>query len=127
MKTLIIILLLSVIPISAWADKPSHEYSDEEIVEAIGKAENSVKYPYGIKSLKYEDRSDRSLSKKDWAKMICLNSIRNARKRWEKAGKPEDFIFFMSRRFCPINAPDDPNGFNVNWKRNVHYFLRRRK
>ena len=85
-------------------------YEDIEIVEAIGKAENSVKFPYGIKSIDTHGN-------KDYARKICLNSVRNAKKRWIKAGKPEDFIVFMGRRFSPPSI-------NPNWVRLVKYFLK---
>lgn len=91
------------------------QFTDEQIVEAIGKAENSVKFPYGIKSI--DTKSD-----KDYAKQICLNSVKNGRKRWIKANKPCDLIEYISRRYCPINAPDD-NGTNKHWSKNVKYFL----
>jgi hypothetical protein len=90
-------------------------FSDEEIVEAIGKAENSAKYPYGIKSIDTKGN-------KEYARQICLNSVRNGRARWIKAGRPCDLIEFISRRYCPINAPDD-NGTNKYWSKNVKYFL----
>jgi len=86
-------------------------FSDSEIVEAIGKTENSVKYPYGIKSIP-------TYGNKDYAKKICLNSVRNAKKRWVKANKPEDFIVFMGRRYSPPHL-------NPNWVRLVKYFLER--
>ena len=91
------------------------QFSDSEIVEAIGKAENSVKYPYGIKSINTNGNVT-------YARQICLNSVRNGRARWIKAGRPCDLIEFISRRYCPINAPDD-NGTNKYWSRNVKYFL----
>ena len=91
------------------------DYSDTEIVNAIGKAENSKKYPYGIKSIDTKGNAE-------YARKICFNSVRNGRKRWEQAGKPDDLITFISRRYCPINAPDD-NGTNKFWVKNVKGFL----
>lgn len=92
-------------------------YSDEQIVEAIGKAENSVKYPYGIKSIDTKSNAE-------YARKICFNSVRNGRARWIKAGKPCDLITFISKRYCPINATDDPIGLNKNWISNVKFYLR---
>jgi hypothetical protein len=94
------------------------DYSNDQIVEAIGKAENSVKYPYGIKSIDTKGNEE-------YARKICFNSVRNNRKRWIEAGKPEDLISFISRRYCPINAPDDPTGLNKNWISNVKYNLKK--
>jgi len=95
------------------------QYSDEAIVKAIGKAENSIKYPYGIKSIDTKGNIE-------YARQICLNSVRNGRKRWVKADKPCDLISFISRRYCPVNAPDD-NGTNKYWAKNVKYFLTQNK
>jgi hypothetical protein len=50
------------------------------------------------------------------ARRICINSIRNNIKRWEKAGKPDTFANFMADRWCPVAS--DPIG-NKNWKKNV--------
>ena len=85
------------------------DWTDAEIADAIYRAENSVKFPYGIKSIDTKGN-------KKYARKICLNSIRNARKRWIKAGQPEDFITYMGRRFSPPNI-------NPNWVRLVRYFL----
>lgn len=90
--------------------------SDNAVVDAIYKAEggNKTRYPYGIKSIPCKTEQK--------CREICLNSVRNAKKRWIKAGSKGDFIEFMSRRYCPINAPDD-NGTNKFWSKNVKYFL----
>ena len=93
------------------------DYNIDEVVRAIGEAENSVKYPYGIKSIDTKGN-------KAYARQICYNSVKNNLKRWLKAGKPEDFVLYMSRRYCPINAPDD-NGTNRFWSRNVLYYLKK--
>ena len=86
-------------------------YTNEQIAQAIFRAENSVKYPYGIKSIN-------TYGNKEYARKICLNSIKNARKRWIKAGMPEDFISYIGRRYSPPNI-------NPNWVRLVNYFLMR--
>jgi hypothetical protein len=89
-------------------------YTDEEIVNAIWCAEGKYKadYLYGIRSVKYKDEAE--------ARQICLNSVRNNKKRWAKAGKSEDFIVFMGKRYSPPKI-------NPNWVRNVNYFLYRRE
>ena len=110
-------LLIALLCASLARAEESHEYSDIAIAEAIGRAENSKRFPYGKKSI--NTKGDVA-----YARKICLNSVRNGRKRWEKAGRPCDLIEFISRRYCPINAPDD-NGTNQFWARNVKYFLRK--
>ena len=87
----------------------------DRVVEAIGKAENSVRYPYGVKSIDTKGNVA-------YARKICRNSVVNNIKRWEKAGKPVAFIAFMGARYAPTNgATDDPNGLNNHWVRNVTY------
>ena len=88
-------------------------YTDEEIVNAIFKAEGEYKadYLYGIRSVKYKNEAE--------ARQICFNSVRNSKIRWAKAGKPEDFISFMGKRYCPPKA----HSKNSNWVRNVKWFL----
>ena len=50
-----------------------------------------------------------------WAAATIMKNV----KRWEKAGKQEDFIVFLGRRYCPICAANDQSGLNSNWVRNV--------
>ena len=108
MKITSLIFIFSLITQIAFA-----EIQVDRLVESIGKAENSVKYPYGIKSI--NTHGDKALARK-----ICRNSVVNNLKRWDGKG---DFIEFMSRRYCPINAPDD-NGTNRFWVKNVKYFYK---
>ena len=96
-------------------------YTIESIANAIYKAENSVKYPYGVRSINTH-------GDKDYARKICLNSIKNNYKRWIKAGKLEDFISFMARRYCPIQGKDltnDEKKLNMYWVDNVKFFLKK--
>ena len=97
----------------------SKEIDVSRLCDAIYKAEGGEKatYLYGIRSVHYANPSE--------ARKICINSINNNIKRWDDKGKPEDFISFMSRRYCPIGADNDPNGLNVNWVKNVRYFYER--
>ena len=106
-KIILSLILLLALPSVAW----SFEYSDDQIADAIYLAEGGAKtrFPYGIKSIDTKGN-------KKYARKICLNSIRNARKRWEMANKPEDFIVFMGRRYSPPHI-------NPNWARLVKYFL----
>jgi len=68
-------------------------YTVKEICRAIGRVENSEKYPYGIQSINtYGD--------KEYARKLCIQSIVNNYKRWDKQG---DFLEFMGKRYCPPN------------------------
>jgi hypothetical protein len=83
----------------------------EKICQAIYLAEGGsrAKVPYGILSVKTKD-----------PKQVCLNTIHNNYLRWQKDGRPSNFIIFLGDRYCPPSS--DPNG-NKNWKKNVTYFL----
>jgi len=92
----------------------------ERLANAIYRAENSKRYPYGIVSIKIKGntQAEREL----YARKICLNTIRNNIARWERAGKTNDFISFLGARYAPVGAANDPNGLNSNWIRNVRRF-----
>lgn len=87
-------------------------YSDDQIANAIYRAEggSATRHPYGILQ-HYKHTTPRQ---------ACINTIRHARKDWNGKG---DFILFLGNRYCPIGAKNDPTGLNVNWIRNVKYFL----
>ena len=90
----------------------AEEWTNDQIANAIYKAENSVKYPYGIKSIDTHGN-------KEYARKICLNTIRNNRVRFTKQSEYTDFIEFLGSRYCPP-AAHKLNGF---WVSNVRYFL----
>ncbi len=47
-------------------------------------------------------------------------TIRRNRERFERNNEGNaDFIEYLSRRYAPLNADNDPNGLNNNWERNV--------
>jgi hypothetical protein len=101
----VLIMLLSYI-------SPVFAYTNEQIANAIYRAENSVKYPYGIKSI--DTHGDKA-----YARKICLNTIRNNRGRFLKQTKYQDFIEFLGSRYCPPSA----HSLNKNWVKNVRYWL----
>ena len=86
-----------------------------KLVEAIGNAENSVKYPYGIKSI--NTHSDKVLAGK-----ICMNTVRNNWKRYtaiDSTPSMDEYMRFLANRFCPVGAVDDLSGLNAHWLGNV--------
>ena len=109
----ILILLLS----GCFETARAEEYTNEQIANAIFKAENSVKYPYGIKSIN-------TYGNKEYARKICLNTIRNNRKRFAKQTQYKDFISFLGSRYCPTTIKSEYS-LNKNWIKNVYYFLAR--
>lgn len=103
----LVIVGLCYLPVKA------EEYSDSAIVEAIYKAEGGsrTKHPYGIKSVK-------TYGNKAKAKQICLNSVKNGRKRWIEAEKPCDLITFIGLRYSPP-------AINPNWVKLVYHFIKK--
>jgi len=98
------------------------EWTDTQIVNAIYKAEGGSKatYLYGIRSVSYSDPEE--------ARWICLNTVRNNRRRYAEYGykKFDTYLQFLQSRYCPIGASNDPKGLNHFWLKNVKYFLKRR-
>ena len=99
----IIVYILIIIPIYT---APALAYTDNQIADAIYKAEASKAHPYGIMQ-HYKTTT---------ARQACINSIISAKARWAKAGSPGDFIAFMGLRYSPP-------AINPNWVRLVHWFL----
>jgi hypothetical protein len=95
----------------------AEEFEPVMISDAIFHAEGGARaqYLYGIRSVHYEDFKE--------ARKICIRTIRHSRKRWEKAGRPGDFLQFLSQSYCPVGASNDPRGLNKNWERNVRFWL----
>lgn len=93
-------------------------YTDEQIANAIYKAEgaNKATYPYGIRSISCEGLNE--------CHQVCLNTIRNNRRRFKNQNKYKDYLEFLASRYCPIGASNDPKGLNQYWLKNVRYFLR---
>ena len=85
--------------------------SDDAIADAIYRVEGGsrARVPYGILSVQVRDEAH--------ARRICLNTIRNNRIRWIKAGQPGAYLDYLADRYCPRSA--DSVG-NKNWKRNIH-------
>lgn len=103
-------------PAPAWAGE-SHEIPAEQVADAVYRAEGGAKtrYPYGVLSVKVNGEAE--------ARRVCLNSIRNSRQRWYKAGCPGDWLAYFAKRWCPVGASNDPTGLNSNWLRNVRAIL----
>lgn len=92
-------------------------YTADQWADSIYLAEGGAKtrHPYGILA-KYKTTTPRQ---------ACINTVRNNYKRWIKAGRPGTYLAFLGNRYCPVGAANDPGGLNVNWQRNVQYFLER--
>lgn len=96
---------------------PVSGYTCTDIVEAIGKAEHSKAHPYGI-MIKYKHTDP-------W--QACMNTIKHQVMNYIREGCTEDFFTYLARHYAPVGASNDPNNLNVNWKKNVKYFLAKNK
>lgn len=84
---------------------------EKRMVNAIYYAEGgeNTNYPYGIKSIKTNNPRE-----------ACRQTIVNNLFRYlELKGETEEFIIFLSLKYAPLNAKDDPRRLNVNWYKNV--------
>lgn len=102
----------------------AHAYTDEQVVNAIYKAEGgkNAQYPYGIRSVNCET--------KEKCREICLRTVRNNSKRYLQYGfrRYSNFIAFLANRYCPTrgsNLSKAEMRLNGNWVKNVTYFLRK--
>jgi hypothetical protein len=111
-------LALAVILCATPAFAGSEHIPAEKVADAIYRAEGGkrAKVAYGVLSVKVSGEAE--------ARRVCLNSIRNSRARWEKAGRPGDWLAYFAARWAPTKgATNDPQGLNRNWLRNVRGIL----
>ncbi len=101
-------------------------YTDDEIADAIYKAEGGEKasHPYGIMSVPYKDEAE--------ARRICLNTIRDNRKRYADYGHKEypTFLEFLASRYAPTKGKGISKAtkkLNENWIHNVRFFLQKKQ
>jgi hypothetical protein len=87
----------------------AQEIDVEKFADAIRRAEGNSNY--GVLSIPCKTEAK--------CRQICVNSIKNNLKRYEKSEKSTDFVGFMAKRWCPIGAENDPKGLNKNWAKNV--------
>lgn len=82
------------------------------LADAIRKAEGNKNY--GVLSVSCKTESA--------CRQICINSIKNNLKRYEKSDKSLSFIAFMGKRWAPVGMgrnSNDPKNLNANWVRNT--------
>ena len=111
-------LFLALYPLNvAQSAQGSHLNAKEayfnKVVDAVYLAEGGekAKKPFGILSIPCFAYSD--------CRRICLNTIRNNYRRWQNAGKPDEFLSFLGSRYAPISA----HPLNKNWIPNVKYYM----
>ena len=113
-----LIILIALMIVYLIPNAEAGEYTNTQIVNAIYKAENSKKYPYGIVSI--DTKGDEV-----YARKICYNTVRNHRKRHLSHDDSLTYLECLSKRYAPVGAKNDPSNLNVNWLSNVKYFLKK--
>jgi len=117
MKTITIFLIL-LTACTAYANNfvPRTLSQQNALADAIYKAEGGkeTRYPFGIRSVRCSGYED--------CRVVCLNTIKNNIKRWEKSvnqGDDRDYLTFLWHRY----APPKSHHLNNHWLTNVLYFL----
>lgn len=82
------------------------------LADSIRQAEGV--WTYGIKSIPCSSEKE--------CRKICINSIRNNLRRYERSDKSLDFISFMGLRYCPPSI----HPLNKNWVLNVKAIYKKR-
>jgi hypothetical protein len=87
----------------------------DNLADAIYKAENSKRYPYGIIV------PGKRLSKEK-ARVYCINTIKHKYFDWSHE-KKTPFLNYLASKYAPIGAGNDPTNLNRNWLKNVSHFM----
>ena len=113
----LVVLMVAFIRVSEAGAAEIRTY--DQLADAIYWAEGGpkAKKPYGILSV--------PCSGHDECRRICINTIRNNVWRFKDWGHREydSYLEFLASRYAPIGAGNDPGGLNVNWLKNVRWFL----
>ena len=113
------VMVTTVILLCLVGSTHAEEINNEKLADAIFLAEGgyNAEYLYGIRSVNYDTEQE--------ARRICLNTIKNNRKRFAEYGYKnyKTYLEFLASRYCPVGAKNDPNGLNKNWIKNVIFFL----
>ena len=99
---------------------------DEALIMAIGRAENSKEYPFGIMPNRKYNR-DKAKYKNKFEKNAywCAATLDKRRKEFEKLSKKSynedinEFIKETRKSYAPEKVNNDPNNKNRFWKDNV--------
>lgn len=87
------------------------------ILLAIRKSENGPKgREFGILHPKAKDTNLDTQA--GWSAATIVKN----KQRWEKEGRPGDFITYLGKRYAPIGASNDPRNLNKNWIKNVSFW-----
>ena len=94
----------------------AEESTPEAICQAIWHAEGGFKtnHPYGILA-KYKHTSPRQ---------ACINTVKHKYRDWNGRG---EFLTYLASRYAPLKVANDPLNLNINWLKNVRYWLKHPK
>ena len=60
-------------------------------------------------------------------RQACINTILHKYRDWAKlqgkSGKAGHFIDYLANAYAPMGVRNDPTNLNINWKKNVRYYL----
>ena len=94
-----------------------------DLCAAIFHAENSKKYPYGIRSITI--KGETYAEKERYAREICIRTVKrtlNTRADF-RCGGVKNSLECLRDRYCPVGSSNDKKGLNKNWLRLIRYFL----
>ena len=102
-----LILIISLFNLSL-AGSELNQIQIKTIVDAIRRVEGSP--TYGIKSVHFKNQIE--------ARAICARTVQNTYSRWKNSNQKITYFEFLSKRYAPIGAGNDPHNLNKNWLRN---------
>ena len=124
MACLFLVLIKTALGKPAEVSVPSYQpmqnvktYGD--LCDALYWAEGGPKatYKYGIRSVSYDTTKE--------AREICLRTVKRTlnTRADTRCNGVKNSLQCLAIRYCPIGADNDKEGLNINWLRNVRYFL----
>ena len=96
---------------------PADNHQDlVKLLIAIRKAENGGEgREFGIMN----DKADTYSKQAGWCASTCFKNYI----RWLKTDMKKPYLVYLANRYAPVGAANDPDGLNINWLKNVVYWL----
>lgn len=89
----------------------------ERLADAIKRAENSKRHPYGIIKPYCGPKTEARCRKG------CLQTIKKRYRMWQELPKDakhsQDYLEYLASSYAPLGAKNDPSGLNKHWIGNV--------
>lgn len=98
----------------------------DRLADAIKRAENSPRHPYGILTA-YCLPGDKDGRCRKGCIQTIIKRLKEYRTKVDHEEKIilDNFIVFLSKSYAPVGSKNDPTGLNKNWIKNVKYFYNR--